>query len=227
MKTALLAIRCGLEGVLGFLLMLVVLVDLPKAIISLQGAENKAYACGMVLGTLIMGCLGYYIFRDAIKVGRRIRKVGTFKEPVLKSSKPLSGIGGWLLLLIIKLCIGALVRILGGFGRENHFLGITEICMGILAGTSAYLLGSENARGIVFAKIYLLLDALYYSYVLILGFGLSGDNGSYPLWFKPSGFLLSSLLYVAYLSRSERVKNTYFPPAVHVEPESEPNTLTS
>jgi hypothetical protein len=89
MKTFLLVMRCGLEGILGVLLILVFLSDIPKSIIGvirLFGAENGktsvAEVSGMVIGMFIMGFFGYLAIRDAIKIGRRIQtKPQTIQNP--------------------------------------------------------------------------------------------------------------------------------------------------
>ena len=80
MKTFLLTMRCGLEGILGGLLILLYLIDIPQTIVGvirLLGAESGkpsvAFVSGMVIGTLTAGFLGYESIRDAIKVGRRIQ----------------------------------------------------------------------------------------------------------------------------------------------------------
>lgn len=74
MKPLLLAVRCGIEGILGAYMMLAAIAELPKAISSLRGSYNIAYTCGMLGGAFIVGVFGYYIFRDAVRTGRRIRK---------------------------------------------------------------------------------------------------------------------------------------------------------
>jgi len=56
----------------------------------------------------------------------------------------------------------------------------------------------------LFAKIFLIVEAAYY--VLELLPPISVDN---PV--KTAGFFAASILYLVYLFRSKRVKNTYFP----------------
>lgn len=72
MKSFLLIVRCVLEGLLGLYMMLATLAELPKAAFALH--SNIAYACGMLGGAFILGVLGFYIFRDAVRVGGKIRK---------------------------------------------------------------------------------------------------------------------------------------------------------
>jgi hypothetical protein len=115
----------------------------------------------------------------------------------------LTGIGGWLLLLIIKLWIGAVIRFLGGIAEPTHPVGVLNLVFGALGGAAAYLLGSKNSKGVMLAKIVLAADALYYVLELLPPISVANP-------FKTAGFLVASILYVAYLFGSERVKNTYF-----------------
>jgi hypothetical protein len=82
-----------------------------------------------------------------------------------------------------------------------------------LAGVAAFLLGRKSAKGVMAAKIYLAADGLYYALALLdsmIGDATPQLNSSFPPWFKPSGYLIASVLWIVYLARSERVKNTYF-----------------
>lgn len=130
-------------------------------------------------------------------------------SPDASSNAKLVGIGGWLLLLIIKLWFGAAVRVLGGIAEPNHLLALLNFGFAALAGIAAYLLGRKNPTGVMLAKIFLAAEAVYY--VLELLPPASVDNP-----FKTAGFLTASVLYFIYLFRSKRVKNTYFPePLAH------------
>jgi hypothetical protein len=74
MKTFLLVLRCGLEGIIGLYMMVVTPLAYLVAIIRglfMPGA--RAYALGMLVGVSIFCYLGYLVFRDALRVGRRIR----------------------------------------------------------------------------------------------------------------------------------------------------------
>jgi hypothetical protein len=75
MKSFWLAVRCGLEGILGAYMMVAFVAEAPKAIINLilRGSYNIAYTFGALAGVFVLGVLGYYIFRDAVRVGRRVR----------------------------------------------------------------------------------------------------------------------------------------------------------
>ena len=125
-------------------------------------------------------------------------------SPDTSSDAKLIGIGGWLLLLILKLWVGAAVRVLGGIAAPNHLVALLNFGFAALAGTAAYMLGRKNPKGVMLAKILLAAEAVYY--VLELVPPASVDNP-----FKTAGFLTASVLYFIYLFRSKRVKNTYFP----------------
>ena len=120
-----------------------------------------------------------------------------------------TGIGGWLLLLIIKLWVGALVRSLAAITELPHVLGMVNLLYGVAGGYAAYLLSAKNPKGVLQAKIFLLADAAYY--VVALANTLLGGEGSA---FRKVGFVAASLLYFLYLSGSQRVKATYFPATV-------------
>jgi hypothetical protein len=124
-------------------------------------------------------------------------------SPDTSSDAKLVGIGGWLLLLIIKLWVGVAVRVLGGIAEPNHLVGLLNFGFAALAAIAAYLLGRNNPKGVMFAKILLAAEAIYY--VLELIPPASVDNP-----FKTAGFFVASVLYFIYLFRSKRVKNTYF-----------------
>lgn len=132
-----------------------------------------------------------------------------------------------MLLLIVKLWISTAVRVLGGFSAGVSALGMTNasgadvaaqlalsaanIFAGILAGVAAYLLMRKSAKGPLLAKIFLILDAGYYLLSLFsaLGGAASAAGDSFPGWFKPTGYLLASIIWLVYLLRSRRVANTY------------------
>ncbi len=65
-----LAVRCVLEGLLGALMMLSTLAGVA---ISLLNSYGIAYTLVSLAGCFILGALGFYMFRDAIRVGRRLR----------------------------------------------------------------------------------------------------------------------------------------------------------
>jgi hypothetical protein len=134
----------------------------------------------------------------------------------------ITGIGGWLLLLIIRLWIGAVIRAIGGLATGLSLMGILSFGYAALAGVAAYLLGRKSAKGVMAAKIYLVADALYYALSLLdsmIGDATPQLSSSFPPWFKPSGYLIASVLWIVYLARSERVKNTYSLPDAEVAQE--------
>ncbi|MGB8481471.1 MAG: hypothetical protein WCE63_21905 [Acidobacteriaceae bacterium] len=114
----------------------------------------------------------------------------------------LIGIGGWLLILVIKLCSSTITRLLVGVAAMNHLIGILNISVAALAGAAAYLLIRKNSTGVALAKLYLIIDILWYALELMTG---STENS-----FKTGGFLAAAALFLIYLYRSQRIKNTYF-----------------
>jgi hypothetical protein len=138
----------------------------------------------------------------------------------------VSGIGGWLLLLIIRLWIGTGIRVIGGVAAGLSLLGIFSLGSAALAGVAAYLLGRKSAKGVMVAKIYLVVDGLYYILALLDSMldGAPQLSGGLPPWFKPSGYLVACVLWLLYLAHSERVKNTYCP--ADAEDQREPSRRT-
>lgn len=116
-----------------------------------------------------------------------------------------AGVGGWLLILVIKMWVGMVVRGLGGIADSDTLVVLLlNLSLAALAGVGAYLLGRKNAKGVLIAKIYLALEAVYYLAALVAP--AQGSNQ-----FKMTGFFVASILYLLYMFRSKRVKNTYFP----------------
>jgi hypothetical protein len=70
MKSLVLVLRCALEGLLGASMMLATLAGIA---ISLLNSYGVAYTLVSLTGSFILGALGFYMFRDAIRVGRRLR----------------------------------------------------------------------------------------------------------------------------------------------------------
>jgi len=120
-----------------------------------------------------------------------------------------AGIGGWLLLLIIKLSVGAVGRGLSAIGSTSLPLILADLAFAGVGGAAVLMLGYKNPKGVLFAKIYLAADAIYY--LLAIVNSALGDQAD---MFRLSGFFVASLLYFLYLFKSERVKNTYFPQRV-------------
>ena len=154
---------------------------------------------------------------------RPLESLGNSVSTSFKPTTAIAGIGGWLLLLIVRLWIGTAVRLIGGFAAGFSLLGLFSFGSVALSGAAALLLGFKNAKGVLIAKIFLAADAIYYSLALI-DFLLGSDSqvsSSMPPWFQPSGYLIASVLWLVYLIRSRRVKNTYFPAVMQVDTEDE------
>jgi len=133
------------------------------------------------------------------------------------------GLGGWLILLILRLWTGTALRVFDGvsaivilFGITNTPLargmvqGASNAAVGILAAIAAILLMRKSRKGPLFAQIFLIADAAYYVVVrFVLPRAATPAAEIYP-WLKPTLYLISTVLCIVYLLRSERVANTYF-----------------
>jgi len=115
----------------------------------------------------------------------------------------LTGIGGLLLLLIVRLWIGALIRLLSGMATPNHAVGFVNIFFAAMGGAAAFMLGARSPKGLKLTKVFLLAEAVYFALELLLP-----ASGSDPA--KPVGYLVASIAWFVYLLRSKRVQNTYF-----------------
>ena len=129
-----------------------------------------------------------------------------------------SGVGGWLLLLCLLLLVGQPInlaigaaRALGSLPMRGLPLALTMICQlmvaGIGVGAGLALLGSRRGAA-TFAKGSLLLSAGMDLFVYSTPFMPNNRlPGTTPL------YVIASLTYytvwIAYLSRSTRVKNTF------------------
>lgn len=137
--------------------------------------------------------------------------VGSSTPTIVESQEiTLVGVGGWLRLLTVKLALSAVIRLLGGldgFSNGTYLVAAFNLGSALLTGIAAYLLETKNPKGVLLTKIYLILDAVYYLAVLVIG----PSSTDFADRFKPVGFLLTSVLYFVYLLRSRRVRNTYKP----------------
>ncbi len=74
MKKVILVLRCAFEGLLGFIMVLGAIVQLPKFIGELRSESfSGAYTAGVAFGLVMLLVLGFFLCRDALRVGRRIR----------------------------------------------------------------------------------------------------------------------------------------------------------
>jgi hypothetical protein len=142
-----------------------------------------------------------------------------------------SGVAGWLLLLVLKFWLNAAVRLavgigallaildLGGFplvSRDPRLAAASiNIAAGLFAAITAFLLVRKNRAAPLVAKVLLLGDAGYYAWSLLNGLHAPPlpVPASVPAWVKPGVFSLVSLVWLAYLLASQRVKNTYASPS--------------
>ena len=73
MKTPWLIFRLIFEGVVGFFMLFSPIAQLPIILGDLRQA-NYAGLAGTLLGVVIMVILGFYVFRDAVRIMKRIRQ---------------------------------------------------------------------------------------------------------------------------------------------------------
>jgi len=123
----------------------------------------------------------------------------------MEPKSPLTGIGGLLLLLIVRLWVGALIRLLSGMVTPSHAVGFVNIFFAAMGGTAAFLLGAQSPKGLKLTKVFLVAEAVYFALELLLP--ASGSDSAAPL-----GYLVASIAWLLYLLRSKRVQNTYFGP---------------
>jgi hypothetical protein len=139
-----------------------------------------------------------------------------------------AGIGGWLIFVLLELWIGAGFRLVAGSPRVIAFIGIggvhvnrtpagllpaiTSIAFGFLGVLAGLLLAKKSSKGLIFAKIVLLIESGYYAMSLFNVLVATGPAvaTAIPAWLRPAGCLLASVLCVFYLFRSRRVVNTFF-----------------
>jgi hypothetical protein len=142
--------------------------------------------------------------------------------------KPLTGVRGWLIPLLLALWIDAAARLSAGIPvlvallraarthTEPTMTGLlpaaSSVFMGAFGALAGYLLARKNYRGPFFAKAILLLDTGYYLMSLLAVLRGTGPTvaDSVPAWTKPAAYLVSALICLVYLFRSRRVANTYF-----------------
>ena len=72
MKSFLLTLRCCLEWLLGGYL-IAYSIGLPSKMLAQVATRDYAGSVGTLLAGLMLGTLGYVMFRDAIRVWRRLR----------------------------------------------------------------------------------------------------------------------------------------------------------
>lgn len=165
-----------------------------------------------------------------------------------KSSRPAgpSGIGGWLILVLLKLWIGAAARIAAAVtflialrGINFHSIatlasrppaGLLPAATGIVVGSfgaiAGYLIARKSPKGPLLAKILLLIESGYYAMILLTLFLATGPRPVEPLpaWLQPAAYLLTAVLCAGYLFRSRRVDNTFYRRSKPAPPPAEEET---
>ncbi|HEX4309175.1 MAG TPA: hypothetical protein VHZ25_04055, partial [Acidobacteriaceae bacterium] len=139
-----------------------------------------------------------------------------------------AGIGGLLIFVLLELWISAAVRLVAGSPRLIAFIGVggvhvnrtpagllpalTNIVFGLLGVIAGLLLARKSSKGLIFAKIVLLTEAGFYAVSLFNVLVATGPAvaTAVPVWVRPAGCLLASVLCIFYLFRSRRIVNTFF-----------------
>ncbi|MFI5420046.1 MAG: hypothetical protein ACHQ1H_03680 [Nitrososphaerales archaeon] len=115
----------------------------------------------------------------------------------------LAGIGGWLTLLLLKLWVGSAIRLVSVFVAPSHLDSTINAVFAIVGVATAYLMTVKNSKGVLLAKIFFLMEALYY----FLDFAAERNP-------KSIGWTIGSLVWILYLFFSKRVRNTYYPETI-------------
>jgi hypothetical protein len=118
----------------------------------------------------------------------------------------LTGIGGWLAFFIIRLW-WIVVLDINGLARQLSPLGTAlKVTYAVFAAIVAVLMMVKNPYGVKIAKPYLLLEAsdhLFFAWVAAVEINSSSV-------IKLCWAFVGSILWWVYLTRSKRVRNTYF-----------------
>ena len=144
------------------------------------------------------------------------------------------GLGGWLLIFVLQVWITAASRLATGastLAARFHlisapiapepagvFNALTAIVAGLYGVITGFTLLRKSRSGPFLARILLTLDLGYYLIYLKVAL-LAGHvtfSGGIPVWAKPGTYVLSAIVWFAYLVRSRRVANTYYRTAQRV-----------
>jgi hypothetical protein len=109
--------------------------------------------------------------------------------------KTLKGIGGWLIVFIIRLIMGSLMGLalfIGGVRTENFFLALLSLALCAATVVTVVFLFKKN---IIFRNIYVVLAVVN---VLL---NIVGGN-----FFAA---IIVELIWISYLYKSKRVENTF------------------
>lgn len=156
-----------------------------------------------------------------------------------KKRREPAGLGGWLLLLLLAIWLNAAARLATGVTSLVPRLGsllphlnvlhrfaiagpvpplpaIVAVVMGLLGAVSGFLLARKNRTGPEFAKVLVTIDTGYYLVAAFLAYQAHTPivAGTLAPWIQPAGLCFASVVCLAYLLRSRRVTNTYFPQPV-------------
>jgi hypothetical protein len=111
-------------------------------------------------------------------------------------------IAGWLLLCVVRFYIGAFTAFAGA--AENH--SKLYVAIGVIELTLGLLLSTKNRVGLILARIWLILEAVFFGLLAALAF-VPPANSEAAL--KLLSYCLGSVILIVYFFRSKRVKVTY------------------
>lgn len=156
-----------------------------------------------------------------------IKQVKPIEDESGAVTKSLTGVGGWLMLLCLMLIvirplgfIGALKDLKPLFYQENdlyrpiaQWLVLSGLLM-IFGVVTGILLSMSKRIGVELAKLFFVLDAtLWWVTVLLIPSYVSDQNTGDTLGTAATTSAIRAtifcVLWIAYLYKSKRVKNTY------------------
>jgi hypothetical protein len=132
-----------------------------------------------------------------------------------------NGIGGWLLLYIIRLWLTVASNLREVTTRPDALYIVLDLTFAALAATAAVLLMSKSANGVKVAKVLLILEGIFF-WLFALAAAL--DNNLLKVG-KMTLYFIVAVLWWMYLVRSKRVRNTYFPVIAPPEPVAVPTQI--
>ncbi len=140
------------------------------------------------------------------------------------SSKQLSGIGGWLLLLCFSLAVGGplgflyqtVVLLERGVTPLSVFISAIMLSIGIFSFVCGLKLWKEDRRAVKLTKTFFYVMMTFSLLIALAGFALlmtmptsTAKNEGDPLFVAGVQAFLIQIAWLLYLHKSVRVKNTY------------------
>ena len=127
------------------------------------------------------------------------------KEPI--------GIRGWLAWFIVVVLglggiMGGIVFTVGFLRESNYVSALIGAASVVLAALALVFMCKKNPKGVFFAKAYLTLHFILAGFELVLGTAAGATEG-HELRIVALRSIISSILWLAYIFHSKRVRNTY------------------